>query len=99
MNQDLTLREALAEDRLDDFVRQEEDGGVDSPTVPTLSQRLPCSLYSAEQKIRSFTAALEKKRRPAEADAGNADPIPALRSWTAHGFMTEGGRYQQVTYR
>jgi hypothetical protein len=28
MEQDLTLREALAEDRLDDFVRQEEDRGV-----------------------------------------------------------------------
>jgi hypothetical protein len=29
MEQDLTLREALAEDRLDDFVRQEEDRGVE----------------------------------------------------------------------
>ena len=29
MERDLTLREALAEDRLDDFVRQEEDRGAD----------------------------------------------------------------------
>jgi hypothetical protein len=29
MEQDLTLREALAEDRLDDFVRQQEDRGVE----------------------------------------------------------------------
>ena len=30
MERDLTLREALAEDRLDDFVRQEEEqGGAD----------------------------------------------------------------------
>jgi hypothetical protein len=29
MEQDLTLREALAEDRLDDFVRQEEDRGAE----------------------------------------------------------------------
>jgi hypothetical protein len=29
MEQDLTLREALAEDRLDDFVRQEEDKGAE----------------------------------------------------------------------
>jgi hypothetical protein len=29
MEQDLTLRETLAEDRLDDFVRQEEDRGAE----------------------------------------------------------------------
>jgi len=29
MEQDLSLREALAEDRLDDFVRQEEDRGAE----------------------------------------------------------------------
>jgi hypothetical protein len=29
MEQDLTLREALAEGRLDDFVRQEEDRGIE----------------------------------------------------------------------
>ena len=29
MERDLTLREALAEDRLDDFVRQEEDRGAE----------------------------------------------------------------------
>jgi hypothetical protein len=29
MEQDLTLRAALAEDRLDDFVRQEEDRGAE----------------------------------------------------------------------
>jgi len=39
MEQDLTLREALAVDRLDDFVRQQEDRGVELANAPNLSGR------------------------------------------------------------
>jgi hypothetical protein len=90
MKQDLTLREALAEDRLDDFVRQEEDRGVELANGSDLERALALLTIQRRTEDRSFTAALEKKWRPAEADAGNADPIPALRSRAAHGFVTEG---------
>ena len=40
MQQDLTLREAVAEDRLDDFVRQEEDRGVELATGSELERAL-----------------------------------------------------------
>ena len=40
MKQDLTLREALAEDRLDDFVRQEEDRGVELANESDLERAL-----------------------------------------------------------
>jgi hypothetical protein len=40
MQQDLTLREALAEDRLDDFVRQEEDRGVELANGSELERAL-----------------------------------------------------------
>ena len=39
MEQDLTLREALAEDRLDDFVRQEEDRGVERALALLITKR------------------------------------------------------------
>ena len=48
MEQDLTLREALAEDRLDDFVRQDEDRGVELANGSDLSERWFCSLHSAD---------------------------------------------------
>ena len=40
MEQDLTLREALAEDRLVDFVRQEEGGGVELANGSELERAL-----------------------------------------------------------
>jgi hypothetical protein len=40
MQQDLTLREALAEDRLADFVRQEEGGGVELANGSELERAL-----------------------------------------------------------
>ena len=40
MQQDLTLREALAEDRLDDFVRQEEGRGVELANGSELERAL-----------------------------------------------------------
>ena len=40
MEQDLTLREALAEDRLDDFVRQEEHRGVELANGSELERAL-----------------------------------------------------------
>jgi hypothetical protein len=39
MEQNLSLREALAEDRLDDFVRQEEDRALSSLMGLNLSGR------------------------------------------------------------
>ena len=48
MEQDLTLREALAEDRLDDFVRQEEDRGVELAKGSDLERVWPFSLRSAD---------------------------------------------------
>jgi hypothetical protein len=47
MQQDLTSREALAEDRLDDFVRQEEDGGVELANGSELERALAPSHYEA----------------------------------------------------
>jgi hypothetical protein len=59
MKQDLTLRDALAEDRLDDFVRQEEDRGVELANGSDLERALAPIQRRTED--RSFTAALEKK--------------------------------------
>jgi uncharacterized protein YehS (DUF1456 family) len=61
MKQDLTLREALAEDRLDDFVRQEEDRGVELANGSDLERALALLTIQRRTEDRSFTAALEKK--------------------------------------
>jgi hypothetical protein len=44
----LTLREALASDRLDAFVRKEASRGVELAKVLILSERSPCSSHSAD---------------------------------------------------
>ena len=51
MQQDLTLREALAEDRLDDFVRQEEGRGVELANGSELASP---SHYEAPQPSDSY---------------------------------------------
>ena len=61
MKQDLTVREALAEDRLDDFVRQEEDRGVELANGSDLERALALLTIQRRTEDRSFTAALEKK--------------------------------------
>ena len=61
MKQDLTLREALAEDRLDDFVRQEEDRGVELANGSDLERALALLTTQRRTEDRSFTAAVEKK--------------------------------------
>jgi hypothetical protein len=61
MKQDLTLRDALAEDRLDDFVRQEEDRGVELANGSDLERALALLTIQRRTEDRSFTAALEKK--------------------------------------
>jgi hypothetical protein len=61
MKQDLTLRDALAENRLDDFVRQEEDRGVELANGSDLERALALLTIQRRTEDRSFTAALEKK--------------------------------------
>ena len=55
----LTLREALASDRLEDFVRQEEARGVELANGSDLERAL--ALLITQRQDRSFTALLEKK--------------------------------------
>jgi uncharacterized protein YehS (DUF1456 family) len=56
----LTLREALASDRLDDFVRQEEARGVELANGSDLERALALLITQRRSEDRSFTAALEK---------------------------------------
>ena len=53
MEQDLSLREALAEDRLDDFVRQEEDRGAELANGSEFERAL--ALLVAQRSARSHT--------------------------------------------
>jgi hypothetical protein len=57
----LTLREALASDRLDDFVRQEEARGVELANGSDLERALALLITQRRSEERSFTTALEKK--------------------------------------
>ena len=56
----LTLSEALASDRLDDFVRQEEARGVELANGSDLERALALLITQRRSEDRSFTAALEK---------------------------------------
>ena len=56
----LTLREALASDRLEDFVRQEEARGVELANGSDLERALALLITQRRSEDRSFTAALEK---------------------------------------
>ena len=58
MQQDLTLREALAEDRLDDFVRQEEGRGVELANGCELERALAL-LITKRRSHRTPTSAVE----------------------------------------
>ena len=57
----LTLREALASDRLEDFVRQEEARGVELANGSDLERALALLITQRQSEDRSFTTALEKK--------------------------------------
>ena len=57
----LTLREALASDRLEDFVRQEEARGVELANGSDLERALALLITQRRSEGRSFTTALEKK--------------------------------------
>ena len=57
----LTLREALASDRLEDFVRQEEARGVELAYGSDLERALALLITQRRSEDRSFTTALEKK--------------------------------------
>ena len=56
----LTLREALASDRLEDFVRQEEARGVEIANGSDLERALALLITQRRSEDRSFMAALEK---------------------------------------
>ena len=56
----LTLREALASDRLEDFVRQEEARGVELANGSDLERALALLITQRRSEDLSFTAALEK---------------------------------------
>ena len=57
----LTLREALASDRLEDFVRQEEARGVELANGSDLERALALLITQRQSEDRSFTAAVQKK--------------------------------------
>jgi hypothetical protein len=57
----LTLREALASDRLEDFVQQEEALGVELANGSDLERALALLITQRRSEDRSFTTALEKK--------------------------------------
>jgi uncharacterized protein YehS (DUF1456 family) len=57
----LTLREALASDRLEDFVRQEEARGVELANGSDLERALALLITQRRSEDRSFATALEKK--------------------------------------
>ena len=57
----LSLREALAADQLEDFVRQEEARGVELANGSDLERALALLITQRRLEDRSFTAALEKK--------------------------------------
>ena len=57
----LTLREALASDRLEDFVRQEEARGVELANGSDLERALALLITQRRSEDRSFAAALERK--------------------------------------
>ena len=57
----LTLREALASDRLEDFVRQEETRGVELANGSDLERALALLITQRRSEDRSFSAALERK--------------------------------------
>jgi hypothetical protein len=80
----LTLREALASDRLQDFVRQEEARGVELAIGSDLERALALLITQRRSEDRSFTAALEKSRARPKADARNAGPIAALNGSRRH---------------
>jgi hypothetical protein len=53
MEQDLTLREALTEDRLDDFVRQEEDRGAELANGSEFERALALLIAQRKSDTRS----------------------------------------------
>ena len=60
MEQNLTLREALVEDRLDDFVRQEEDRGVELANGSDLERALALLITQRRLEARSACSASPK---------------------------------------
>ena len=57
----LTLREALASNKLEDFVRQEEARGVELANGSDLERALALLITQRRSEDRSLTVALEEK--------------------------------------
>ena len=57
----LTLREALASDQLEDFVRQEEARGVELANGSDRERALALLITQRRSEDRSLTVALEEK--------------------------------------
>ena len=57
----LTLREALASDRLEDFVRQEEARGVELANGSDLERALALLITQHRLEDQSFSAELEQQ--------------------------------------
>ncbi len=57
----LSLREALASDRLAKFVQQEEDRGVELARGSDLERALALLITQLRSEGRSFAAGLERK--------------------------------------
>jgi hypothetical protein len=95
----LTLREALASDRLEDFVRQEEARGLELANGSDLERALALLITQHRSVDRSFTAALGKSSAGRSRGRERGPHSGVKRKPAARGFVTEGGRYEQVTYR
>ena len=54
----LTLREALASHRLDDFVREQQNNGAELLTGPNLNESLRCLLPKVAYWLRSMVPPL-----------------------------------------
>ena len=75
----LTLREALASDRLEDFVRQEEARGVELANGSDLERALALLITQQRTEDRSFTQALEKSSaRPKPTSLSSCALMPTL---------------------
>jgi hypothetical protein len=104
MEQDLTLREALAEDRLDDFVRQEEDRGVELANGSDLERALVLLITAPiRSSISMFCISRRqvsrKGRRPKphawkKPRAGNAGAFRRFRKLTLLAQLPPATSYQ-----
>ena len=79
----LTLREALASNQLEDFVRQEEARGVELANGSDLERALALLITQRRSEDRSFTAAADQKidhsRWRLRKSSARRKPTPGMR--------------------